>query len=162
MQYDTFINSIGSEKAERESVRAGERGGVLGSPLSLCSKMKCTYRLLVMLGALSYILVLLGVTGDIKRILDFGKCYTFSSYNSTPTISPTALKDPQALVSRVKVKGEDYAKATRSGKVISEIRPDGSRRSAISRYVCMFTIFYLYFCGSLEGKIVKFLIGKCV
>ena len=103
---------------------------VIRRQLSICSarlgvskgktmKMKCTYRLLVLLGAVSCLLVLLGITGDVSRILDFGKCSSVSSqnfsfshpllpgfaYNATsvnPTSSSIATTDVQHLVSRWK------------------------------------------------------------
>ncbi|XP_045120759.1 glucoside xylosyltransferase 2-like [Portunus trituberculatus] len=95
-------------------------------------KMKCTYRLLVLLGAASCLLVLLGITGDVSRILDFGRCSSVSSpnspvslsllsgstYNGTPanpTFSSAATKDAQDRVSRWKAAAVDHG--NKGGKI---------------------------------------------
>lgn len=88
-------------------------------------KMKCTYRLLVLLGAASCLLVLLGITGDVTRILDFGRCSLGSSQNAPVTL-PVSLTLLPAVA-------YNTTPATTSAKLSATKGPDLVSRKAVAR-----------------------------
>lgn len=82
----------------------GTRKHVIWKAETNCAKMKCTYRLWLLIGAVCFVLVMLGVTGDVTRILDFGNPSSVSRRSEAKSggfnlsvLAPVTHSRPQSL-----------------------------------------------------------------
>ncbi|KAK8722692.1 hypothetical protein OTU49_012171, partial [Cherax quadricarinatus] len=99
------------------------------------AKMKCTYRLLVLISGVTLILVMLGVTGDVRRILTFTNTDTVSTSLRSEVKNNFNNSSSPAIPTNLFMRFETSSKVDNSVITQEEDNPDGYLKPRMSATV---------------------------